>query len=381
MNGNYVTIDLDAIYENVLAVKEKTGAQICGILKADAYGHGALAVAETIGSLCSFFGVASVSEARELIRGGITKPILLLGYLHPEDIPQVVALGIRPAIFTYEEAKAISEEAARQGVEAPFHFAADTGMSRIGFQVTEEEADICAKIAKLPNLVAEGIFSHYAKADYKDLTDAKQQEEKFDTFCAWLEARGVRIPIRHMDNSAGAINGGKHYDMVRCGIATYGLYPSEEVDKKALALQPALSWLSTVSCVKWLEPGRQIGYGGTFVTERCTRVATVSVGYGDGYPRALSNRFCVLIRGKRAPILGRVCMDQLMVDITDIPDVTAGEKVTLIGTDGEARISVEEAAEAAGSFNYEFVCGIARRVPRYYFRKGQCVRQVDYLLK
>lgn len=381
MNGNYVTINLDAIYQNVQAVKEKTGAQICGILKADAYGHGALPVAEAIGPLCSFFGVSSVSEARELIRGGITKPILLLGYLHPEDIPQTVALGIRPAVFSYEEAQSISEEAVRQGVEAPFHFAVDTGMSRIGFQVTEEDADICARIAALPNLVAEGIFSHYATADCRDLTGTQLQAEKFDTFCAWLEERGITIPLRHMDNSAGAMNTGKHYDMIRCGIATYGLYPSDEVEKEKLTLQPALSWLSTVSHVKWLEPGRKISYGGTFTVERPTCVATVSVGYGDGYPRALSNRFYVLIRGKRAPILGRVCMDQLMVDVTDIPGVAVGEKVTLIGTDGKETISVETAAEMAGSFNYEFICGIARRVPRYYFQNGQCVRQVDYLLK
>lgn len=376
MDGNYVTVDLDAIYQNMQAVKEKVGVAICGVVKADAYGHGAVPVAKTIDPLCSFFGVSSVSEAMELRGSGIKKPILLLGYTHPSDFPQVVEQDLRPAIFTYEDAAALSSAAQKLQKTARFHFAVDTGMSRIGFQVTPENADICREIANLPCLEAEGVFSHYATADCADLSRAQQQTQRFDAFCAWLEQRGVSVKIRHMDNSAGIMNFPSHYDMVRSGIVTYGLYPSDAVKPQDLPIIPAMRWYSMVSHVKQLEPGREIGYGATFTVEKPMTVATVSVGYADGYPRALSNRFYVLIAGRKAKVLGRVCMDQIVVDITHIPGVKAGDKVTLLGE----TISAEEISAAAGSFNYEFVCGVSRRVPRYYYRDGSCVLKTHYLL-
>ena len=234
-------------------------------------------------------------------------------------------------------------------------------MSRIGFQVTEEDAQICARIAGLPGLVAEGIYSHFHSADCDDLTSAKAQAQLFDQFCDMLQSQGVRLPIRHLNNSAGVMNFAKHYDMVRSGIVTYGLYPSDQVDPGLLELKPALSWRSRVSHVKLLEAGRSVSYGATFVTEKPTQVATVAVGYADGYRRNLSGKFYVLIRGRKAPILGRVCMDQLMVDVTDIPGVCVDDPVTLIGTDGEQTITVEQFAAASDSFNYEVVCSIGRR--------------------
>ena len=379
-DNTHVTIDLDIISENFRAIREKAGVPVMAIVKADAYGHGAIQVARQLENDCAFFGVSSMLEAMELRQAGLKTPILILGHTPVRSFSTAIREGIRPAIFHYEDAVALSETAVSKGLTAPFHFAVDTGMGRLGFQVTEEDADLCAKIAALPGLVAEGIFSHFATADCADLTAAKAQAALFDRFCRMLKDRGVEIPIRHMDNSAGLMNFENHYEMVRSGIVTYGLYPSHEVDPALLKLQPALSWRSRVTHVKLLEAGRPISYGGTYVTEKPTMVATVPVGYADGYRRSLSNCFYVLIGGKKAPILGRVCMDQLMVDVTDIPGVQVNDPVTLVGRDGEAAITMEEAAEAAGSFNYEFVCGISRRVPRYYYRSGEKVHQVHYLL-
>ena len=208
----------------------------------------------------------------------------------------------------------------------------------------------------------------------------RAQAELFDAFYEKLAARGVQVPIRHMNNSAGLMNFDNHYEMVRAGIVLYGMYPSDEVDPALLSIRPALQWLSRVTHVKTLPAGREISYGGTFVTTRETRVATVPVGYADGYRRSLSGKFYVLIRGKRAPILGRVCMDQMMVDVTHIGDVQLNDRVVLVGTDGEETITMEAIAEAADSFNYEFVCGISRRVPRFYRSGGVVTHQVHYLL-
>ncbi len=380
MDNTYLRIDLDAIRDNFRAIREKAGVPVMAIVKADAYGHGAVQIARLLEPECAFFGVSSVSEALELRYAGLEKPILILGHTPAELFPMVVQQRIRPAIFRWEDALALSREAERSGIVAPFHFVVDTGMSRIGFQATEEAADICARIASLPGLEAEGLFSHFATADCADLADAKKQAALFDGFDRMLKARGVAVKIRHLDNSAGLMNFEDHYEMVRSGIVTYGLYPSDEVDPELLKLRPALSWHSHISHIKTLEAGRAISYGGTFVTEKTTVVATVPAGYADGYRRSLSGKFYVLIRGKKAPILGRVCMDQLMVDVTDIPGTLPGDPVTLIGCDGQERITVEEIARAADSFNYEFVCGISRRTPRQYYRDGHLVHRVDYLL-
>ena len=373
-------IDLDAIEGNLEAVREKTGKLVMAVIKADAYGHGAVQVARRLEKKCAFFGVSSILEAMELRQAGISIPILILGYTPVRAFPTAVKQGIRPTIFHYDDAAALSRAAVEAGVCAPFHFAVDTGMSRIGFQATREDAAVCARIAALPGLRAEGLFSHFATADCADLTRARQQAELFAAFDGYLKELGVEIPIRHLDNSAGLMNFCSPYEMVRSGIVTYGMYPSDEVDPTLLGLTPALSWVSRVTHIKLLPPGRQISYGGTCTTTAPTMVATVPVGYADGYRRSLSGRFYVLIHGKRASILGRVCMDQMMVDVTAIPETALGDPVTLVGADGPERITVEQIAAAADSFNYEFVCGISRRVPRVYRSGGQKISVVRYLL-
>lgn len=379
-DNTYVEIDLDAISANFDAIRAKAGVQVMAIVKADAYGHGAVQIARLLDSKCSFFGVSSIAEALELRQAGLTKPILILGYTPVESFRLVIGQDIRPAIFRLDDGIALSKLAQKHGITLPFHFAVDTGMSRLGFQATEESADICAEIARLPGIVAEGLFSHFATADSADLTKAQAQAQRFADFDRMLQDRGIKIPLRHLDNSAGLMNFSNHYEMVRSGIVTYGMYPSDEVDPELLNLKPALQWRSRVTHIKMLPPGREISYGGTFVTTRKTRVATVPVGYADGYRRILSGKFYVLIRGRRAPILGRVCMDQMMVDITDVPDVKIDDPVVLVGNDGNDVITVEEIAAAADSFNYEFVCGISRRVPRRYRQNGQIIKTVHYLL-
>ena len=379
-DNTYVTIDLDAITENFRQIRKKAGVPVMAVVKADAYGHGAVQVAKCLQDVSAFFGVSSMQEALELRQAGLKIPILVLGHTPVSAFRTAILEGIRPAIFRYEDAVALSREAMRLETTAPFHFAVDTGMSRIGFQADAGNADICAKIAALPGLEPEGIFSHFATADCADLSDARAQAERFDRFCAMLEERGVTVRIRHLNNSAGLMNFENHYDMVRAGIVVYGMYPSDEVDAGLLKLRPALSWRSRITHLKTLPAGRGISYGATFVTSRETRVATIPVGYADGYCRSLGGKFYVLIRGKRAPILGRVCMDQLMVDVTDIPDVQLSDTVTLIGTDGEECITMEQIASCAGSFHYEMSCGISRRVPRFYYRDGRVIQQVHYLL-
>ncbi len=379
-DNTYVNVDLDAIRDNFAAVCRRAGTAVMAVVKADAYGHGAIPVAQLLEPMCAFFGVSSFQEALELRRSGLKKPILILGYTPVEAFPQAIREGIRPAIFRWEDALCLSKSAQTAGISAPFHFALDTGMSRIGFQVSEETADLCAKIASLPYLQAEGLFSHFATADCADLSRAKAQAARFSAFDAMLKERGLTIPIRHLNNSAGVMNFGGQYEMVRSGIVTYGLYPSGEVDPETLPLKPAMEWRSRVTHVKMLPPGREISYGGTFVTQRETLVATIPVGYADGYRRSLSNQFYVLIHGQKAPILGRICMDQMMVDVTDIPGVVPGTRVTLIGTNGGETITMEAIAQQAGSFNYEFAVGISRRVPRNYLSGGERIRCVHYLL-
>ena len=273
-DNTYVKIDLDAIARNIAAVERKAGTSVMAIVKADAYGHGAVQVAMLLRDKCRFFGVSSMLEARELRQAGIQNPILILGQTPVSAFPLAIRQDIRPAISKFEDAVALSKEAVAQRKTAALHIAVDTGMSRLGFQATEEAADLCAKIAQLPGLQIEGIFSHFAGADSPDLTKARLQAEKFDIFLAMLESRGVSVPIRHLDNSAGLVNFDRHYEMVRSGIVTYGLYPSEDVPKENLSLTPALSWHSRVTHVKQLEAGREISYGGTFVTTRPTTVAT-----------------------------------------------------------------------------------------------------------
>ncbi len=369
---NYRTcaeIDLNAVEFNFNSVKNKIGgkAKILAVVKADAYGHGSVEIAKLLDDKCDFFGVACIEEAVELKENGIKKPVLILGRVFPWDYETVCKYDIRIPIFSYEDALALSDESVKQGKNTPFHFCVDTGMSRIGFQVTESDADICKKISELPGIYAEGIFSHFATADSYDLTRAKAQRERFKTFCAMLEERGINVPIKHLNNSAGIMNFDEYFDMCRMGIITYGLYPSNEVDPCLLPIKPVLTWKASISHVKELEKGREISYGATYTTDETRKIATIPVGYADGYPRCLSNIGRVLINGQYAPITGRVCMDQFMVDVTGI-DCKPGDEVVLVGSQGGKRLSMEEVSELAHSFNYELPCRIAKRVKRVYIR-------------
>ena len=375
-----VKIDLDAIASNMDAIREKAGVPVMAVIKADAYGHGAVQVARLLQDKCAFFCVSSIPEAMELRQAGLSTPILILGHTPADAFPTAIREDIRPTIYRMEDAEALSRAAQFLELPARFHFAVDTGMSRIGFQVTEEDADACAQIAQLPGLYAEGLFSHFATADCADLRRAEAQARRFAEFDNMLRQRGLKIPIRHLNNSAGLMNFATPYEMVRSGIITYGMYPSDEVDPGLLNIRPALQWLSRVTHVKTLPAGREISYGGTFMTRADTVVATIPVGYADGYRRNLSGKFYVLIRGQKAPILGRICMDQMMVDVTHIPGVRVGDGVTLVGTDGGETITMEEISAQADSFNYEFVCGISRRVPRLYVQGGKTIHSVHYLL-
>lgn len=366
----YAEISLEAIGHNIREVKKRLpeGVKLLGVVKANAYGHGAVPVASYLENQVDYFATATIEEAVELRENGISAPILILGYVSPSQYGDLVEYDITQTIDSYAQALALEKEAARQNRKAKAHLAVDTGMTRIGFQVTEHDADEAAKIADLPHIELEGMFTHFSCADQEDKTYCLMQMEKYDKMTALLAERGVTIPLRHICNSAGIMEFDDHrFEMVRSGIITYGIYPSEEVKKERLDLIPALSWKSHVIHVKEVGPGIGVSYGATYVTEKpMTRIATVSAGYADGYPRALSNQGCVLIHGKKAPIIGRICMDQMMVDVTDIPDVQVEDVVTLVGTDGDETITIEEIANPAARFDYEMLCDISSRVTRVY---------------
>ncbi len=377
----YADIDLDAIYENVKNAKAllKKDTKMMAIVKADGYGHGAVEVARQIDELVDAYGVAILEEGIELRKAGFTKPILILGYTPKPLYPAMIRYDIATAVFTMEMAKEISDTAVAMHKNANIHIKLDTGMSRIGFAITKESKEIIEQIAKLPGIEIKGCFSHFARMDEKDKTKANEQFAKFTKMVNALEKDGVDLGIRHISNSAGIMEAPEvQMDMVRNGICLYGLYPSEEVQKERLPLKPAMELKAYVSYVKTLEPGVEIGYGGTYTTTKKTRVATIPVGYADGYSRCLSGKGSVLIHGKKAPILGRVCMDQFMVDVTGIDNVCVGDRVTLFGKDGDSCITIEEISAMAHSFNYEFVCDIGKRIPRVYYRHGKVIETKDY---
>lgn len=376
----YLKIDLNRLEHNFNSVRNKlpSNVKVLGVIKANAYGHGAVEIGRFLDDKCDFFGVACIEEAIELKRSGIKTPILILGRVFPFDIEAAVKYDIRIPIFSYADAVALSEEAVKQNKSVPFHFCIDTGMSRIGFQVNEESADICKRITELPNIFAEGLFSHFATADEADLSKAVEQRNKYKSFCNMLGDRGIEIPIKHLNNSAGIMNFDEYFDMCRMGIITYGLYPSEEVDKSLLDIEPIMSWYTKISHIKVLEPEREISYGGTYKTDKPTKVATIPIGYADAFPRCLSNKGKVIINGKYAKILGRVCMDQFMVDVSDI-DCNVNDEVVIVGTQKDAHISMEELSNSAYSFNYELPCRIPARVNRVCVYNGETVKDVGLI--
>ncbi len=364
-------VSLSAIRDNIIKIhsKQKPDSRLIAVIKANGYGHGAVPIAKALKDVdcVAGYAMATAEEAFELRNNGITKPIIILGYSYPEDYERMILEGIRPAVFKLETARQLSEAAGRIGRPADIHLKIDTGMSRIGLSCDEAGLSTAAEISKLPNVNIEGIFTHFSKADEKDKSFAYKQLKVFEGF--YEECVKLHIPIKykHCANSAAILELPEtDTGLSRAGIILYGLQPSAEVDISELGLCPAMSLKSSIVYIKSLKTGSYISYGGTFQTTRETTVATVPVGYADGYPRTLSNKGYVLIHGKKAPILGRVCMDQMMVDITDIPGVKEYEEVVLLGNQGEESITAEELGELSGRFNYELVCDISERVPRVY---------------
>lgn len=379
----HAEINLDAILHNMESMHHHIAehTKIMAVIKADGYGHGAVEIAQAIDHLeyLSSYAVATVEEGLILRSHGITKPILILGYAFPDQYEEMIRAEIRPTVFTREMAEALSIAAQKADMQCRIHFAVDTGMGRIGYQVTEEAADEMAQLASLPHIIVEGIFTHFARADEQDKSYTHEQIAQYQKMICMLKTRGIEIPIHHCSNSAGIVQIPEaNMDLVRAGITLYGLWPSEEIDKNSIDLKPALSLITHVAYVKELPAGRPISYGGTYVTKEPRIIATIPVGYADGYARGLSNKGEVLIHGRRAPICGRVCMDQFMVDVTDIPNVKNGDEVVLIGTYGNECITMEEVGERSGRFNYEFVCDLGKRIPRVYIHEGKIVRTKDH---
>lgn len=377
----YADIDLDIISDNVDALMKLTpeGTGAVAVVKADGYGHGDVAVAKAVYSKVCMYAVATLDEAVNLRENGIDKPILILGFVNVDEYETLVRNKVTATVFDYETAAELDEVAGRLGMKALCHIKADTGMRRIGLEPDESGADIVREIKKLGNLDVQGIFTHFATSDEADKTKSERQLHKFNAFVDMLKNEGITFQYVHCANSAAVIDMPDTYkDMVRLGIAMYGMYPSTDVDMERVKLKPALKLMSHVTYVKEVPEGEEISYGGTFVTKRPSIIATVAVGYGDGYPRALSSKGYVLINGKKAPIVGRVCMDQMMVDVTDIEGVGRDSIVTLIGRDGDEEITVEEIAALAGTFNYEFVCNLNKRIPRNYFKSGRYIGSHDY---
>lgn len=365
----YVKIDLKAIEHNINEVRKliDDNVKVMAVIKADGYGHGAAVIGNFLKDKVDYFGVATIEEGIELRKNNIDIPILILGYTSYKQYEDLIKYDITQTVYNLEMAQKLQEYAMRFNHIAKAHIAVETGMNRIGFKPNDKSVEDIKKIMQMNNIFVEGMFTHFSCADERDKSYAKIQMKKYDEFADRLENNDIHIPIRHMCNSAGIMEFDNHrFEMVRSGIITYGLYPSDEVNKNTLKLKSALEWKAHVINISEVPEGCGVSYGKKYVTKRYTRIATISVGYADGYMRGLSSKGRVLIHGQYAPIIGRICMDQMMVDITHIENVKIEDVVTLIGTDGENKITVEELADMVGSFNYEFVCGIGKRVTRKY---------------
>ncbi len=369
-------IDLDAMLHNFMAARHHLPDDVllAAVIKANAYGHGAVAAAKLLEGKADRFAVAMADEAVELRQAGIETPIFLLGPTPESDFEAIAAYDIEAAVPSLAYGQALCAYGAAHGKTIPYHVALDTGMGRIGFPCTEQSLSEIEALSRLPGGRLVGVFSHYAKADAADKTYAREQTRRFRAMTEALERRGVEIPLKHLDNSAGLVEMPEKFDMVREGIILYGLLPSHEVDlsliggvRGVMALRSHISFLKTVT-----EP-TPVSYGCTYVAQPGTRVATVSAGYADGVSRLLSNRGQVLIRGVRCPIIGRVCMDQFMVDVTGVPEAQVGDRVTIFGRDGDDEITADDVADLIGSIGYEVTCLITPRVPRVYVEDGQVV--------
>ncbi len=380
----YAQIDLDAVCYNMEQMHNNLSdnTRMIGVIKTDGYGHGAVQIGRELEKMDYVFGyaVATAEEAMILRHAGLEKPILILGYTFPYCYEELIRYDIRPTVFREDSIAELSACARKIGRNAKIHVKVDTGMTRIGIRPDESGIAFVDKIIHTDGIELEGVFTHFARADEADKSSVKEQIRQIKRFMSDVEKKlDFHIPVKHCSNSAGIVELPEaNMDVVRAGITLYGLWPSGEVSKDIVDLKPVLSLRSQIVYVKEVGAGVPISYGGTYVTSKKMRVATIPVGYGDGYPRGLSNKGYVLIRGRKAPILGRVCMDQFMVSVDDIPDAAEGDEVTLIGTDGEYRITMEELGELSGRFNYEFACGLGKRIPRVYLKNGQIIADKDY---
>lgn len=375
----WAEVNLDAIEANLRGMKERMAPEtrMLAVVKADAYGHGSVPVAKKLEPLpfLAGFAVATAEEAHALRQGGIRKPVLVLGYTFPYSYEKMIEEEIRPAVFRPDTIEELGEAARKLGKTVKVHVKVETGMNRIGIRPDREGISFIRRLMDEEGIEIEGIFTHFAKADEADKTNAGRQLETFRDFLHMIKGElSLEIPIRHCANSAAILEMPRaQMDMVRAGIAMYGLYPSDEMRRDTVRLRPALSLYSHVVYVKTVEEGEAIGYGGTFTAGRRMRVATIPVGYGDGYPRGLSGRGFCLIRGKEAPILGRICMDQFMADVSDIPGAAEGDRAVLLGRDGDREIDAGRLGELSGRFHYELLCNLGKRIPRVYVENGGIV--------
>lgn len=370
----WAEIDLDALQHNFNAARNHLPKKmkLLAVIKSDAYGHGAVRIARLLEGQADFFAVAMTDEAVELRQAGIKTPIMLLGLVQPSDYARVIKHDLSLAVSSLDAARALSECAVNMGGKARVHIALDTGMSRIGFACDDRSITEIMALSHLPGIAVEGIFSHFALADAYDKTYANYQLAQFEQVTSTLSERGLNIPIKHLFNSAAIVDMPPQFDMAREGIILYGMYPSPEVTLSRIGgIKSVMALRTHVVYLKTLPAGVSVSYGCTYKTDRDTVVATLSAGYADGVPRLLSNKGRVIINGTTAPIIGRVCMDQFMVDVTDVPGVKVGDTATIFGRDGELEISADTVAAYAGTIGYELTCGINRRVPRVYMKDGR----------
>ena len=377
-------IDLDAVCDNMENMHRNLskGTKMIGVIKADGYGHGAMQIGRELEKMDYVFGyaVATAEEALILRHGGLKKPVLTLGYTFPYCYEDLIRHDIRFTVFRQDTIDELSACARRVGKPAKVHVKVDTGMSRVGIRPDDDGIAFVNKVLHAESIELEGMFTHFARADETDKAITKGQIKQIKDFMEHVETKlGCCIAIKHCSNSAGIIEMPEaNMDAVRAGISLYGLWPSGQVSREIVDLKPVLSLKSRIVYMKEVEAGVPISYGGTYVTPKKMRVATIPVGYGDGYPRGLSNKGYVLVRGRKAPILGRICMDQFMVSVDEIPEAAEGDEVTLIGKDGNIRITMEELGEISGRFNYELACDLGKRIPRVYVKTGKVTATKDY---
>ena len=372
----WAEIDLDAMLRNFMAARHHLPDQVllAAVIKANAYGHGAVAAAKLLEGKADRFAVAMADEAVELRKAGIETPIFLLAPTPESDFAAIADHDVEAAVPSFAYGKALCAYGAAHGKTIPYHVVLDTGMGRIGFSCTEQSLDEIEALSKLPGGQLLGVFSHYAKADAADKTYADLQTERFTAMTEALEQRGVEIPLKHLDNSAGLIEMPEKFDMVREGIILYGLKPSDEVDLSLIGgIRGVMSLRSHISFLKTVAEPTPVSYGCTYVAKPGTKVATVSAGYADGVSRLLSSRGQVLVHGVRCPIIGRVCMDQFMIDVTGVPEAKVGDTVTIFGRDGDDEITADDVADLIGTIGYEVTCLITPRVPRVYLEDGEIV--------